>query len=119
MACTVCEGDGIGTCPNCKEQDPNRDSSGRFLPRPRVIPATVVIDGVQYVPASDAGLTVREVVARALAEMFWGGLHEENWESEFREKMSGVTIRVTEDPTAMDCLAFLDRVTALAAGARK
>lgn len=118
MACTVCEGDGIGTCPNCKE-DTNRDSAGRFTPRPRVIPATVIIDGVSYVPASDAGLSVREVVARALAEMFWGKLDDVNWEEDFREKMSGVSVRVTEDPHSMDSLAFLDRVTAIAAGARK
>lgn len=120
MACSVCAGDGIGKCPDCGPgQDPSRDEAGRFLARPRVVPATVIIDGVRYVPASDAGLPVREVVARALAEMFWGGLDDVNWEEEFREKMSGVSVRVTEDPHAMDSLAFLDRVTAIAAGARK
>ena len=118
MACTVCEGDGIGTCPNCKE-DTNRDSAGRFTPRPRVIPATVIIDGVSYVPASDAGLSVREVVARALAAVLWGKLDAGDGVGGVRGEMSGGSVRVTEDPHSMDSLAFLDRVTAIAAGARK
>ena len=118
MACTVCEGDGIGTCPNCKE-DTNRDSAGRFTPRPRVIPATVIIDGVSYVPASDAGLSVREVVARALAPRLWGQLGDLISEEDYREKNSGVAGRLPPAPHSMDSLAFLDRVTAIAAGARK